>query len=91
MLPVEMEFDCLTYFNSGGGGRVIAGKPSQGNGSVSIPVHFQLPFGLFSLYRIIDFSIARVLPKLRKMWLVLLKDNTKEVNKRRREFKILQV
>ena len=40
-------------------------------------------FVFFSLHRIIDFSIARVLPKLRTMWLVLLKGNTKELNRRR--------
>ena len=43
-------------------------------------------FVFFSLNRINDFSIACVLPKLRKMWLVLLKYNTKEVNERRQEF-----
>ena len=50
-----------------------------------ITVLSHLFFVFFSLNRIIDFSIASVLPKLRKMWLVLLKDNSKEVNKRRRE------
>ena len=70
----------------------LRGEPSRENGSISTPVQDHLPFFFsfcfFLLFvephnRILDSTGASW---LRTIWLVLLKDNTKEVNKRRREF-----